>query len=77
MPLLQNFVANLREAMEEKDISGAELARRSKLHWVTISRILNGHLSPTLETCEKLATAVGMRADTAFLEPLAADAKKN
>ena len=70
MPLLQNFVANLREAMEEKKVSGAELARRSKLHWVTISRILNGHLSPTLETCEKLAKAAGMRADTAFLEPL-------
>jgi transcriptional regulator with XRE-family HTH domain len=73
MPLLQNFADNLRDAMEERGITGAELARLSGLHFVTISRILNGKLCPTLETCEKLANAAGMRPDTAFLEPL----KKN
>lgn len=69
MPLLDNFALNLRDAMERNGITGAELARRSGLHFVTVSRVLNGHLSPTVETCEKLAQAAGMRPDTAFLEP--------
>lgn len=70
MPLLENFTLNLREAMEEKGITTIQLATKAKLHRVTVSRILHGHLMPTLETCEKLANAAGMRADTAFLEPL-------
>ncbi len=68
--LINNFVANLRAAMQENSISGAELARRADLHWVTVSRILNGKLCPTLETCERLSEAAGIRPDTAFLEPL-------
>lgn len=70
MPLLDNFVCNVREAMDSRGITGAELARRSGLHFVTISRILNGKLCPTLDTCERLANAVDIRPDTAFLEPL-------
>lgn len=70
MPLLDNFATNLRDAMKRSGITGNQLAERTGLHFVTISRILNGKLSPTVETCEKLADAVGMRPDTAFLEPL-------
>lgn len=70
MPLIDNFATNLRSAMEQANITGMELARRSGLHYVTISRILNGKISPSVEACEKLATAAGMRPDTAFLEPL-------
>lgn len=70
IPLLQNFAENLREAMKQAGLSGREVAKRSGLHYVTISRVLNGRLCPTLETCEKIADAVGMRPDTAFLEPL-------
>lgn len=70
MPLLDNFAVNLRDAMKRNRISGMELARRSGMHFVTISRILHGKLSPTIDTCEKLAQAADMRPDTAFLEPL-------
>ena len=70
MPLLDNFATNLRDAMKRANISGMKLAELTGVHYVTISRILNGHLSPTVETCEKLAQAAGMRPDTAFLEPL-------
>jgi len=70
MPLLDNFAVNLRDAMTRRKISGLELARRSGMHYVTISRILNGKLSPTVDTCEKLAVAAEMRPDTAFLEPV-------
>jgi transcriptional regulator with XRE-family HTH domain len=70
MPLLDNFAANLRDAMVLTGVTGQELSKRSGLHYVTISRILNGKLSPSVETCEKLAIAAGIRADTAFLEPL-------
>ena len=70
MELLANFATNVRAEMERVGMTSAELAKRSGLHYVTVSRILNGHICPTLETCERLAKALGMRADTAFLEPL-------
>lgn len=75
VPLLDNFVENLQRAMDANDISGAELARRSGVHFVTISRILHGKLAPSVPVCERLATAAGMRADTAFLQPEPAASK--
>ena len=69
MALLENFRANLQAAMTESGISGQEVARRSGVHWVTVSRILNGKLAPSLAICEKLARATGIRPDTAFLPP--------
>jgi transcriptional regulator with XRE-family HTH domain len=69
MPLVDNFAFNLRAEMKRAGITGAELAERAGLHYVTISRILNGKISPSLDTCENIARAIGMRADTAFLEP--------
>lgn len=70
LALIDNFRHNLKDACKAKGISQADLARETGLHWVTISRILNGHLNPTLETCEKLAMAAGERADAIFLQPV-------
>ena len=69
MPLIQNFRENLRGAMEEHRIDQAELARRSGVHYVTISRILSGKQDPTVGVCERLAAAAGIRSDLAFLSP--------
>ena len=70
MPLLDNFLVNLRDAMTRQDITGMQLAKASGVHYVTISRILNGRLSPSVDVCERLAKGVGLRPDTVFLEPL-------
>lgn len=70
MSLLENFRHNLLAAIEREQISGQELARRSGLHFVTISRILSGKIAPSVENCEKLAKAAGIRPDTAFLAPV-------
>lgn len=69
MPLLENFLDNLRAAMDEKDIDQQDLSRVSGVHYVTISRILTGKQDPTVKVCEKLAKAAGMRPDLAFLTP--------
>lgn len=69
MPLLRNFRDNLREAMDEKGFDQQDLAKASGVHYVTISRILTGKQDPTVTMCEKLANAVGIRADLVFLSP--------
>ena len=60
------FAANLRAAMREQGCSSNEVARRAKLHYVTVSRILHGRISPSLSTCERLAAAVGLPLEAAF-----------
>lgn len=69
MPLLDNFRRNLESACKEKGIKQADLARSSGVHFVTISRIFSGSVSPSVDICERLARAAGLRPDTIFLEP--------
>ncbi len=59
MPLLRNFVDNLRSRIAESGISKTDLAEKAKVHRVTIHRILAGKFDPSLEMCEKLAAASG------------------
>jgi DNA-binding Xre family transcriptional regulator len=48
--------------MAKNNITGQDLARMSGVHWVTISRILNGQVqTTTLEVAEKLLTALRMK----------------
>jgi len=69
MPLMENFRKNLRTACEDHGISQQELARRTGLHFVSVSRILSGKQDPPVPVCERLAEAAGIRPDTIFLEP--------
>lgn len=69
MPLLQNFRDNLRDAMQERGLDQQDLAKKSGVHYVTISRILGGKQDPTVTVCERLASAAGIRADLVFLSP--------
>lgn len=69
MAIIDNFVTNLRRACADAGLSQKELADLSGIHYVTISRILHRKVSPSVELCERLAKAAGMRADTAFLQP--------
>lgn len=57
MAASENFAENIRKACVKLGISHRTLAERSGIHYVTVSRILNGHLDPTISTAEKLAKA--------------------
>jgi transcriptional regulator with XRE-family HTH domain len=70
MPLMENFRANISEACRKNGLSQQELARRSGVHWVTISKALSGKMEPSVTICEKLGEAAGLRPDTIFLEPV-------
>lgn len=67
--LFENFRANLKAHCKASGVSYVELARRSGIHEVTISRIMNGRNCPSVDVCEKLARAAGARPDTIFLQP--------
>lgn len=68
MPMLDNFLGNVRSRMIEKGWNQRDLAEKSGLHFTTINRILNGNLDPSLETCERLAKALGLIPEKSFLK---------
>jgi len=49
----------LRQWREKRGYSVRELARRARVGFVTVSRIENGHISPTVAMLEELASALG------------------
>ena len=59
------FPAALSKLLIENEISGRELARRTgALGWGTgasISFLLNGHLAPTIDAMEAIASALQIR----------------
>lgn len=69
VPIIDNFVTNIRAACDARGISQRELSRLSGVHYVHIHKIFAGKLNPTVDTCEKIATSLGMRPDISFLEP--------
>jgi transcriptional regulator with XRE-family HTH domain len=50
----------LRRWRERRDYSVRELARRAGVGYVTVVRIENGHMSPTVAMLDKLAKALGI-----------------
>ena len=60
MAAIENFRKNLRREAEAQGMTHRELARRAKIHFTTLSRILNGNNSPTIPAAERLAKAVGI-----------------
>ena len=55
------MVILLRHWREQRGYSVRELAERAGVGFVTISRIENGRLSPTVAMLEKLAKALGIQ----------------
>lgn len=66
MAALDNFRRNLRSECDKLEMTHRELARKSKLHHVSVSRILNGHVIPTIPVAERLAKAVGVPLEKIF-----------
>jgi transcriptional regulator with XRE-family HTH domain len=54
------MLIRLREWRDRRGESLYTLAEKSGVHFVTISRIEQGHLSPTVATLEKLAKGLGI-----------------
>jgi transcriptional regulator with XRE-family HTH domain len=56
--LYDAFCANVRERMEELDLSQSELAKQLKVTPSFVSQLLNGHLRPGLDTLDNFAKAL-------------------
>lgn len=59
----ENFVENVRAAMQKREWTQRRLAEEAGVHWQTVHRILHGGMTPTLDTCEKISTALQLRPD--------------
>jgi len=59
----------LRHWREQRGYSVRELARRAGVGFVTVSRIENGHMSPTVTMLEKLAKALKIHVTEFFPAP--------
>jgi len=59
----------LREWRDRRGYSVRELAKRAGVAYVTVSRIENGHMSPTVEMLEKLARALKVHVIELFPAP--------
>ena len=57
------MVSNLKEIRKERHMTQGELAEATKLHRVTIAKYETGSVSPTLESAQKLAKALGVSID--------------
>lgn len=58
MNAAENLVQNLEAELAARKWSRVDLAQKSKIHVVTVSRILNRHQEPSLTVCEKMAAAL-------------------
>lgn len=66
MPLIDNVISRVQSELQKREWSKAELARRAGIHVTTISRILHGHLEPSVSACEAIAKAFDMKPERLF-----------
>lgn len=62
------FADRLKKTLREKNMTMNELAEKSGLTLVTISRLANGTRGKTLEKLPKMARALGVSIDALFPE---------
>ncbi len=60
MALLDSFSDNLRRRLDRGDITVTKLADDAGVNRVTIYKILNGDMEPSLSVCEAVAKAAGI-----------------
>ena len=58
--LLRRFGSHIKELRTQKDITGAELARRCDMDKPNMARIEKGETNPTLETIDRIAKGLGV-----------------
>lgn len=57
------MVSNLKEIRKAKGMTQAQLAKAAKIHRITIAKYEAGRVDPTLDSAEKLASALGVTVD--------------
>ena len=55
---INNFRSNLRQALDDQDLSLRAAAERCGITYAYLHRILAGQVSPSLEICDKIADAL-------------------
>lgn len=55
---VKRFAANMKRIREEKNMSQGDIFRATKIERAYISNLEAGRQNPTLETIEKIATAL-------------------
>jgi transcriptional regulator with XRE-family HTH domain len=60
---VKRFAANMKRIREEQEMSQGDIFRATKIERAYISNLEAGKQNPTLETIEKIATALGFSAD--------------
>lgn len=65
----KNFRENLRLAMKSEGITQREMAKRVRVSYPFVNRILKGKTTPDLDLCDKLAERVGFSLDVLLLPP--------
>lgn len=65
----ENFSANLRAALTDRDMSQAELARRADESEMNISRYVRGKCVPPADVAVEIARALGLTVEHLFLPP--------
>ena len=58
-----NLLTSFKEAREKKGLSQEELAKKADVNRTTLSKIESGLRNATIETLDKLATAMDMKLD--------------
>jgi len=57
------MVSNLKEIRKAKGMTQAQLAEAAKIHRILIAKYETGRVDPTLNSAEKLASALGVTVD--------------
>lgn len=71
---MENWNGALRQAMKERGVSQAELARRTDIPAQNINKYIQGHRTPTTGTLLRLTKALEITPDTLFIQtPVALD----
>ena len=70
MAALENFRTNLRGLCQKRGVSQRQLATLAGVHYVTVNRVLQGILAPTVPLAEKLTKAAGGDMKKIFADPI-------
>lgn len=65
----KNFRDNVRTAMDQSGLSLRKLEAKCGITFSSISRILRGHVDPSISTAERIAEAVDTPLSDLFLHP--------
>lgn len=69
MLLNDRMIENLNHVIYMQDLRKGDLADSAGITRVQLSRIIHGKSKTTIDTCEALATAIGLPADSLFMTP--------